>query len=220
MNRESKKHSALDECSMGRSMTGRSMSRHMTLTSRLGPPTFLICLLLFAAAACGDPGVAGEVTPQPSATGGFRSLAVSPDERVSLASGLSAVLPDHLAGSLNCGAGLPDMYAELLLTEREAVPDRLQGVVLLTLENEAQEMPQLVRFSETAEVVAQGGHVAVLWGPWENQRWLMVVTRLPGRPTGVLWQQFSTAGDAAEARAEARELWRQFSVRGASLPAW
>jgi hypothetical protein len=79
-------------------------------------------------------------------------------------------------------------------------------------------MPQLAPFERSAEVLAEDRHVKVLWGPWEDERWLMIVTRLPERLTGVLWQQSSFARDASEAEAEARQLWEQFSVQGATLP--
>jgi hypothetical protein len=191
------------------------VSRDTSLTSHLGP-LLVLGLLVLVAGACGAPDVA--ITPPASVSPDFQSRVVGPDERVDLASGLSAVLPDHLEGSLIFGSGQADMYTEFLLIERDAVPARLEGVVLLTLENEARELPQLASFTETAELLAQGEHVTVLWGPSEGERWLMVVTRLPEHPTGVLWQQLSSAGDAAGARTEARELWRQFSIQGASLP--
>ena len=62
------------------------------LTARLGPLA-LLGLLILLLGACGEPDAA--ITPQASVSPDLESRAVGPDERVELASGLSAVLPDR-----------------------------------------------------------------------------------------------------------------------------
>ena len=172
-------------------------------------------LILLGATGCDRaPEQAAQVSPSSTP----QSRRVDAGERVAMANGLSVILPGDQAGKLYYGRGDPAMYAELLLAEPDPGATAGKGVAIVSLADEKMELPDLARFEQNAEVVASSRHVKVLWGAWEDQTWLMIVTRLPDDLTGVVWDQLSSATTAAGARQEARRLWDSLSVQGATLP--
>jgi hypothetical protein len=147
-------------------------------------------------------------TGVPLDAAGYARNTTVPGERVVLLSGLSLVLPHGASGEL----ATRRVAAELAPWQR------------LTSSGAAWSVATYAHRSDLSPVVRSARLIGRSWHARVVVRWdaaaqrLYVVTRLPGRMTGLVTLAHVHAATAAGARAQAAGLWQLLSVEGVALP--
>jgi hypothetical protein len=192
----------------------------LTLGVTLRPVALCLEVLLSVAvlAACGGDGETALPSPSPSLAWPL-PIQYEVGQRIALASGLSVVIPEGERGSLSREEEAPGVTVENLLADVWA-SSWLSQVSFSSVPDESADWGALGRMEKKAKLVgaSNDGRVKVLWKKWPSANWLIIFTRLADHAPGVIWYQDASADNVAEAKAEARWLWRQYSVRGAELP--
>ena len=176
---------------------------------RAGAAILVAAALLLA--GCGG-NAAKTVTPtiQPVASG----------QRVSLASGLSVVLPDGSGGELarsQLSAQTSTIPVESLSFGEYAGPSTWRSLDVVSIRSRA-ECLALGTFEQRGTLGGgkRGGPVTVWWLPQTGG--VAIVTRLSGRLTGVLFEMTGSAHSKRQAAHRAEAIWRAYVVHGATLP--
>jgi hypothetical protein len=154
----------------------------------------------------------------------WRSRRVAPGHRTTLSSGLSVVMPHRWAAEL-ASSSRGDMPAQSFMPLRldprglwygEVLSLRSESDARLTSAVSAGNSMRRIRRSADGMVEIYGSIDAGTPGS------VVVVTRLPGRPVGLMRGVFATSQDGlskAEAWRCAVRMWKAYQVEGAKLPA-